>query len=203
MSMQVYRDYIRASEQWTSHLGWWHSVLYCYSMCIRTAPLYFAFTARKSWGDNEALISAKNLAKSFLAGEHVTTLSVDECFNHLEMMVPNTEEFPDGSAACDAGIIHLYTLSLLRRHDTKETQYVASYGYDLVDAAAGNEILPAGIMTPEMEEAVANHPIVQAEVAWQARGRDLLSAIPEFDMTAAASFLNDWTSQPVIRESQD
>ena len=197
--MQVYQDYIRASEQWTADLGWWHSVLYCYAVCLRTAPLYSAFTAREAWGDDQLLRTAEDLARRFLTGETLTTEGVDDCYSRLEQVIPDSETFPDSSAACDTGIIHLYTLSLLRRHDPKETQYVASYCYDLVDAAAGDEILPEGIMTPEVEAAIGGHPIVLSEVAWQARGRELLSAVPKRDMIAASEFLTDWTSQPVIR----
>jgi hypothetical protein len=137
-----------------------------------------------------------------LTGEIVTTESVDDCYSRLEQVIPDSETFPDSSAACDTGIIHLCTLSLLRSHDPKETQYVASYCYDLVDAAAGDEILLEGIMTPEDEAAIGGHPIVLSEVAWQARGRELLSAVPEHDMIAASEFLADWTSQPVIRTTK-
>ena len=199
MNMQVYRDYIRTSELWTAKLGWWHSVLYCYAMCLRTAPLYFAFTTRESWGDGESLRTAEDLARRFLSGEAVSPKAIDDCYSRLEEAIPDSEAFPDSTAACDTGIIHLYTLSLLRRHDPKETQYVASYSYDLVDATAGNEILPAGIVTPEVEEAIGRHPVVLAEVAWQARGRLLLSIVPERDMVAASRFLADWASEPVIR----
>lgn len=199
MSMQVYREYIRTTEQWTATLGWWHSVLYCYAVCLRTAPLYFSFTARESWGDDELLMAAERLARRFLERDSISPDSIDASYSGLEKAIPDSETFSDSSAACDTGIIHLYTLSLLRRHDPKETQYVASYCYDLVDAAAGDEILPEGIMTPEVEAAIGSHSTVQAEVAWQARGRELLAIVAEHDMVAASQFLAGWTAEPVIR----
>jgi hypothetical protein len=199
MPMKVYQDYIRECERWTVSLSWWHSVAYGYAVSLRSAPLYSAWSAEVGWGDASVLRGAQDFAAEFLRQESFADAAVEDCYSRLEAVIPDSETFDDCSAACDTGIIHLYTLSLLRRLDPAETQYIASYCYDMVDAAAGDEVLPAGIMRPEHEVAIAHHPFVQAEVAWQHRGRSLLSSITEHDHTALARFIADWTAQPIIR----
>ena len=154
MPMKVYQDYIRESERWTASLGWWHSVAYGYAVSLRSAPLYSAWSAEVGWGDASVLRDSQDFAAQFLRSESFADAAVDDCYRRLEMVIPDSETFDDCSAACDTGIIHLYTLSLLRRHDPAETQYIASYCYDMVDAAAGDEVLPAGIMRPEHEVAI-------------------------------------------------
>lgn len=113
-------------------------------------------------------------------------------------MIPDSECFLDCSAATDTGVIHLYTLSLLKRLDAQETHCIATYCYNLVDAVAGNEILPAGIMTPEIEKEIENHPLVRDEIRWQKLGRQLIEAIPEHDLALAFQFIDMWAAKPII-----
>ena len=200
MQIKVYQDYTRESERWTASLGWWHSVAYGYAVSLRSTPHYSAWSAKIGWGDAGVLREAEDFAAQFLRRQPLANAAIEDCRRRLEAVIPDSETFEDCSAACDTGIIHLYTLSLLRRHDPAETQYIASYCYDMVDAAAGDEVLPAGIMRQEHEIAIERHPFVQAEVAWQHRGRSLLSSISEYDATALAQFIADWTTQPIIRQ---
>jgi Protein of unknown function (DUF416) len=201
MPLKVYQDYIRESERWTASLGWWHSVAYGYAVSLRSAPLYSAWSAGIGWGDASVLRDSQNFAAQFLRRESFADAAVEDCYRRLEAVIPDSETFEDCSAATDTGIIHLYTLSLLRRYDPAETQYIASYCYELVDDAAGAEVIPSGYctVTPEHEIAIEGHPFVQAEVAWQQRGRSLLSTITEYDYTALGQFIADWTTQPIIR----
>ncbi|MFN7844390.1 MAG: DUF416 family protein [Pirellula sp.] len=196
--MEVYSEYDTTMRTWTASLGWWHSVLYCYAICVRSSPLYTAFQLREKWGGNDCILETQELARRFLTGEKISDHMIDSLYSRLEMVIPDSENFMDCSAAMDAGIIHLYTLSLLKRFDVQETHYVASYCYDLVDAAAGNEILPAGIMSPEIETAIGNHPLVQDEVRWQELGRRLIATIPEFDMASGKQFIDNWAAKPII-----
>lgn len=197
--MTVYRQYEAETQRWTSSLGWWHSVLYCHAVCLRTAPLYVEFTSREGWGDSQCLLEAQRLSAAFLFGTPPSPAAIDAAYTHLEEVIPDSETFPDSSAACNTGIVHLYTLSLLRRHDPKETGYVARYCYDIVGAAAGDEVVPAGIMTPAMEVAIGEHRFVQAEISWQSSGRSLLDSVPEHDSVSARQFIDRWTAEPILR----
>lgn len=197
--MSVYKRYESEIRRWSAALGWWHSVLYGHAVCLRSAPLYSAFTTRDRWGDDECLTHARRMSSGFLFGEPAGSDAIDSAYSRLEAVIPDSESFPDRSAACDAGIIHLYTLSLLRRPDPQEAYYIASYCYNIVDAAAYADMLPVGNVTPEFESAIEDHRFVQREVKWQARGRELLSAVPEQDLAAARQFLDHWTQEPIIR----
>lgn len=199
MSMEVYHQYEANMRHWASTLSWWHSVLYCHAVCVRAAPLYFAFTAREQWGDDWCIHNAQQLSAGFLCGEFPSLAVIDAAYAGLESVIPDSETFPDSASGCDAGIIHLHTLSLLRRQDPQDIYFVASYCYDIVDAAAGDDLLPAGILTPAVEAAIGKHRFVQAEVAWQAAVRDFLTEIPERDLVSARQFLDRWAAEPIIR----
>ncbi len=197
--MTVYSQYTEDVGQWSASLGGWHGVLYSHAVCLRVAPLYFNFSAHEGWGDNGYLMNVHRLAQKFLFEARPDLSSLDSAYSQLEEVIPDTEDFPDCSAACDAGVIHLYTLSLMRRHDPAEIRYIADYCYNIVDAVAGNELVPAGIMTSDMEEALQRHPLVQGEVEWQALGRQLLANVSEGDQEFARQFLVQWACKLVLK----
>ena len=113
--------------------------------------------------------------------------------------IPDSETFSDCSVASDCGIIHLYTLSLLKRFDPNETCEVARYCFNIVDSAVGEALLLTGFMTPEMEIAIGDHPLVQAELRWQEFGREILDATLEGDIKSMGAFLDRWALEPVRR----
>jgi uncharacterized protein Usg len=97
--------------------------------------------------------------------------------------------------------MHLYSLSLLEVFDVEHAYYIARYCYELVDCAAGMLIQPRGAeMTTAIEMQIEDHPLVQSELLWQSRGRQMISEIPKGDVRMAKNFIQFWTSEPIIRK---
>lgn len=201
MSMEVFHKYDSDVKQWVKSLSWWQSVLYCHAVCLRSGTLYFDFTANSRWGDGDCLIHAQCLSRDFLFGSRPNPTAVDTAYIRLEESLLGSDEFPDSSAAFEAGVIHLHTLSLLKKADPQETYHVAICCYNLVDTAAGDEVVPAGIMTAEHETAIGSHRFVQAEIQWQASARTLLKGVPDGDQVFAQRFIDEWTIEPILRKT--
>ncbi len=54
-------------------------------------------------------------------------------------------------------------------------------------------------MTPDIEEQIGSHALVQAELMWQSKGQQMISEIPKFDVVKAKQFICFWTAEPIIR----
>lgn len=198
--MNNYRLYDTTIRKWTASLSPWHAVLYALCVCQRSISLYFEFVANEKWGDKEAFKISHKLLEGYLSGIVPSAVELAECKARIEKFTPDTEEFPEGVYACDTGIIHLYSLSLIEEFNAEHAYYIARYCYELVDCAAGARIQPkGGHMTPDIEEQIGSHALVQAELMWQSKGQQMISEIPKFDVVKAKQFICFWTAEPIIR----
>lgn len=199
--MEQYLLYDTAIKEWTASLSPWHAVLYAFCACRRAAPLYYQFVAQEKWGDEEAFKICHRLLETYLFDVVPEMADIERCKARVELFTPSTEEFSDGVYACDTGIMHLYSLSLLELFDAEHAYYIARYCYELGDYAAGLLIQPGGgHITSAIELQIANHPLVQAELSWQSRGRQMISEITRGDVLMAKRFIQFWTSEPIIRK---
>lgn len=200
--MSQYRLYESTIKAWTAELSHWHSVLYALSVCKRSAPLYYEFVAAKKWGDKKAFNACHQLLEDWLSKRELDQKLLGVCKNRIEDCTPDTKEYSDSVYACDTGIIHIYALSLLQEFKVEHTYYIARYCYELVDCAAGMQLQPdGGTFTPALEAEIESHPLVQEELLWQAKGRKLVSEIPELDLCSAKEFVKIWAAEPIVRNS--
>ncbi len=148
----------------------------------------------------EAFKTSHQMLEDYLAGIVPGAVDLAECKARVEKFTPGTEEFPGSDHACDAGLVHIYSLSLIEEFNAEHAYYIARYCYELVDSAAYMLIQPkGGDLTADIEEQIENHPLVQAELSWQSKGRQMISEFPKHDVTLAKRFLDFWTAEPIIR----
>jgi hypothetical protein len=163
-------------------------------------PLYFEFVNREDWGAKEAISISHDLLTLAISGKPFSDEILDDCISQLEDFTPDTEEFSDCTYATDAGIIHIYSIELLKQHKPENIYYVAQYCYEIVDASLFELIMPdGGIVTQDIERKVENHPLMQAELDWQSSIRDGLMQLREGDADVAETKISERIRKPLLQ----
>lgn len=198
--MNAYRKYDDVIRKWSKSLPRWHGLVYCLTVCKRSASLYLEFVNREGWGDRDAIHTAHGLITQAIAGIPPDPGMLNDCLARIEHYTPNTEDFSDCVYAQDAGIIHFYSTELLRHWNASHIYYVARYCYEIADASVFEEVMPhGGVVTAQIERAVETHEYIVSELSWQTRIRKELSALPTGDPTAAAACMEPWAAAPLVR----
>ena len=136
----------------------------------RLLPNYLAFHRKVGWGRPETLRKALDSAwEALIEG----TLPGDAALAELELEVvacePETEGFDTilVSSALDAACAAGHVLATLRTHEVAEMVAVASLARDSVDMYV-QEAESMSAQTPDLEERIRLHPLMQAELRYQA-----------------------------------
>jgi hypothetical protein len=197
--MDVYLDYDATIKAWSAGLSPWHSLIYCLTVCRRSAVLYHEFADREGWGDKEAIALTHELLVLAIAGSSPPSDIVENCIARLDFYTPDTEEF-DCSYALDAAVIHFYSAELLQGHKPENVHHVARTCYDIVDASVFGEVMPGGgIVTRKIERQVEQHPYLRDEITWQRRVRDELASVPEGNTQLAEARILEWSAASLLR----
>jgi uncharacterized protein YjaG (DUF416 family) len=199
--MTVYPEYDKTILAWSSTLSPWHGLIYCLTVCKRSAPFYFEFVEREGWGDIEAIKLSHQLLRLAIEQTLISTGLLTDCLQRLNDHIPDTDDFEDCTFAQDATAIHIYSTELLKAWNPSHVYYVARYCYEIADVEAFDEILPnGGIVTPEIEQQAEQHEFITEELQWQQRIRKELEKLEQGNVQAAMDAIEEWARTPLSRK---
>ena len=141
----------------------------------RMAPSYEAYSQRTGTGDPAVYRELLGHLWIDLAGQRMSDSEIDKNIKRSEELFPLEDDpwVPEYPAADDATAALVYSLQSRRNGSSKEAAWAARRAYEaLDDYVITRENLD--ISSPGAELQILNHPLVQAELARQARDLDEL-----------------------------
>lgn len=137
----------------------------------RQLPAYRAFHARTRRGRPQALAEILDRLWRDLAGDQMSSSQIAAALQRCMALIPREDEGPwvaEQAYAEDAAADVAYALRARLNGDEREAAWAARRAYDALDHFVINRFgLTPG--TPDGEEQVANHPLVQNELGRQER----------------------------------
>jgi hypothetical protein len=152
------------------HLNDEQKLAFAASCCERMLPNYLAFFESTRWGNIVTLRTALDRV-----WESVTKIPselgwLDDLLSECEAALPDTENFAARltSAALDAGVAIMESLSFLKDRETRHVVTVAALARDTVYMFLEQEKYRR-VESSKLEEAIASDPLMVAEMLEQNR----------------------------------
>ena len=161
-------------------------VAFALSCVERMLPNYRAFQREHHWGDVETILRGIECGWAWVQGTKNADINLVDIAVTCEEQAPDTEDFQSRyvSPALDAATATAALMELIRTADVAKAVEVASLSRDTVDMFVQEiESMPAN--SPDIEERIRLHPLMQAELERQNRDLDLLEAGANIDDLAA------------------
>lgn len=163
------------------------------SCCERLIPSYLAFQEEAGWGDVVILRKALNatwvsLVDLDLPASHAQTLLAD-----CERIIPDSEDFDTlyASAAQDACLAVCSLMDFLLERDVDKIVDIAGFATDSVDLYV-QEIEQIAPNTPDREERIRLHRLMQRELRKQEADLELLEAARVIDEAFLQALRASW-----------
>jgi uncharacterized protein YjaG (DUF416 family) len=165
------------------------------SCAERLLPNYVVFHEKENWGDPEALRAGLDLAWEYLQRGESSPGAGEQLRARVEAAEPETEEFDSihVSAALDAAAAVGLVLQLIEQPTTAKCIEIATLARDTVDMYV-QELAGLDSNDPFIENAIRQAPLMQRELAEQARALETLQSWAG-DRTALAEFEQRWRYQ--------
>jgi uncharacterized protein len=141
---------------------------------------YQPFHRQQSWGNPSLLRKAIDLAwTSFFDLE--LAIDLGELIERLDKITPDSEDFAGKNAelAISAAIVVTYLIYFLQTRDAENICHQAQAAFEAVDNYAGWDLWEdrGVILTPEMEQQLRDHPLVQQELRRQVDDLELVGSL--------------------------
>lgn len=161
-------------------------LVFAISCAERMLPNYLVFYEKHDWGDPNSLKAGLDLAWDYLQRGDVDMVRVEQSRKRVESAEPETEDFnsiyvsPALDAAGAVGLI----LELVEQGSVEKCVEVATLARDTVDMYV-QELEDLDPSDSGLEDEIRQHPLMQQELAQQARALESVRAWMEGRMDLA------------------
>jgi len=157
------------------------------SCCERMLPNYMAFKREVKWGDEQPLRKALDELWKHVEGETMDTAKVRSLTKECEVVAPDSENFSAllTTAAQDACFAICSVLDYVLQENPERIAKASSFAIDTLDLYIqelqdGFSNTPTLVSnTPERQERIRLHPLMQCELARQDTDLKLLASNPD------------------------
>jgi uncharacterized protein YjaG (DUF416 family) len=161
--------------------------------CERLLPNYEAFSRDAGWGDVAPVRHALDRIWDYLGGATLAAKDADMALETCEAVVPDAEDHTSlyVTAAQDAcfAVCALYDFILDPKSD--HIADVTRFATDSVDLYV-QEIEQMHPDDPQLEQKIAEHQLMQRELAQQERDLNAVSTAPSLDAAFLAALHHSW-----------
>jgi uncharacterized protein YjaG (DUF416 family) len=157
------------------------------SFCERMLPNYFAFKQEVKWGDEQQLRKALDELWKHLDGEEMDKSTAKLLWDDCDKVAPDADDFSVllVGPAQDACLAICCILEYVQQLNPERIAQASSYAIDTLDGYV-QEVLDGFPTTaravpysPEREERIRLHPLMQRELARQDADLKLLATNPD------------------------
>jgi uncharacterized protein YjaG (DUF416 family) len=163
-----FQQFLNGLEEQLMGLSFPNQLCFGASGCERAYPNYVLFSKTKLWGDPSALRSGLDEAWNIACGEGMSSSRISELEERCKAVTPSSDDFPgaDVTAAQEAGFMLTLLLQSCRERLVTYGVRIATFARDTVDLHIQTEedLDPSD---PDLEEKIANHPLMRMELERQ------------------------------------
>jgi uncharacterized protein YjaG (DUF416 family) len=163
------------------------------SCCERMLPNYVAFKQEVKWGDEQQLRKALDELWKHLDGEEIDISTAKRLWDDCDKVAPDADDFSVllVGPAQDACLAICCILDYVQQLNPERIAQASSYAIDTLDGYIsalldGFSKTPRGVpYSPEREERIRLHPLMQRELARQDADLKLLTRNPDIGLLKA------------------
>lgn len=205
-----FAKFLAELPQKLDRLPYQKQVAFAAACCERAFPNYLNFSVESRWGDPGALRAGIDVAWKVAVGETCEPAAILALESRCKSVTPSSDEFlgEDVTAAQEGAFMVTLLLQLCHSRDKNCAVRTATFARDTIDLYV-QTALALDPSDPKLEEKIASHPLMAAELEKQRTDLDKLGLLQSpgqvmaFAAQAAASVSNIGTSSEEASSSRD
>ena len=177
-----FQSFLDGLEGQIAELPLRNQVAFAASCCERAIPNYQAFSEAEKWGDAEFLRNCLDRVWSFIEGEPLSSEEAKTLEAKCKAITPNSDDFSSDyvDAAQEAAFMVTLLLQWVGDQNPHYAVRIATFCRDTVDLHV--QVLESlNPSDPDLEDKIARHPLMSAELAKQSQDLGTLAKIKTRD----------------------